>query len=40
MKRKLIIGMALIVALFLAVLSCNLIGEGVRDLLDPRGARR
>jgi len=27
-------------ALFLAVLSCNLIGEGVRDLLDPRSGRR
>jgi len=24
------------VALFLAILSCNLIGEGIRDLLDPR----
>jgi peptide/nickel transport system permease protein len=23
-------------ALFLAVLSCNLLGEGLRDLLDPR----
>ncbi len=26
-------------ALFLAVLGCNLLGEGVRDLLDPRGRR-
>jgi peptide/nickel transport system permease protein len=25
-------------ALFLTVLGCNLVGEGVRDLLDPRGA--
>ena len=24
------------IALFLAILSCNLIGEGLRDLLDPR----
>ncbi len=23
-------------ALFLAVLGCNLLGEGIRDLLDPR----
>jgi peptide/nickel transport system permease protein len=28
------------VALFLAILSCNLIGEGVRDLLDPNRSRR
>jgi len=28
------------VALFLAVLSCNLLGEGVRDLLDPRSSPR
>lgn len=27
-------------ALFLAVLGCNLVGEGVRDLLDPRTGRR
>lgn len=27
------------VALFLAVLSCNLIGEGLRDSLDPRSGR-
>ncbi len=27
-------------ALFLAILSCNLVGEGIRDLLDPRAARR
>jgi peptide/nickel transport system permease protein len=27
-------------ALFLAVLACNLVGEGVRDLLDPRSGRR
>jgi peptide/nickel transport system permease protein len=27
-------------ALFLAVLACNLVGEGLRDWLDPRGARR
>jgi peptide/nickel transport system permease protein len=26
------------VALFLAVLSCNLVGEGVRDRLDPRSS--
>lgn len=26
-------------ALFVTVLGCNLIGEGVRDLLDPRAAR-
>jgi peptide/nickel transport system permease protein len=24
-------------ALFLTILGCNLVGEGVRDLLDPRG---
>jgi peptide/nickel transport system permease protein len=28
------------VALFLAVLACNLVGEGLRDLLDPRSPRR
>jgi peptide/nickel transport system permease protein len=28
------------VALFAALLSCNLIGEGLRDLLDPRGTAR
>ena len=28
------------IALFLAVLACNLLGEGVRDFLDPRAARR
>jgi len=28
------------VALFLAVLGCNLLGEGVRDLLDPRREER
>jgi peptide/nickel transport system permease protein len=30
------------VALFIAVLGCNLVGEGIRDLLDPRSkpARR
>jgi peptide/nickel transport system permease protein len=27
-------------ALFLAVLGCNLVGEGLRDWLDPRGAPR
>lgn len=27
------------VALFLAVLGCNLLGEGVRDYLDPRSSR-
>lgn len=27
-------------ALFLAVLGCNLLGEGLRDLLDPRQRRR
>ncbi len=27
------------IALFLTVLTCNLIGEGVRDLLDPRSRR-
>jgi len=27
-------------ALFLAVLACNLVGEGVRELLDPRGTPR
>lgn len=27
-------------ALFLAVLGCNLLGEGLRDLLDPRRRRR
>jgi len=27
------------VALFLAVLGCNLIGEGMRDLLDPRRSK-
>ena len=27
-------------ALFLAVLGCNLLGEGMRDLLDPRGGKR
>jgi peptide/nickel transport system permease protein len=27
-------------ALFAAVLACNLVGEGVRDLLDPRAGRR
>ncbi len=27
-------------ALFLAVLGCNLFGEGMRDFLDPRSARR
>jgi peptide/nickel transport system permease protein len=27
-------------ALFLAVLGCNLLGEGIRDLLDPRVASR
>jgi peptide/nickel transport system permease protein len=27
-------------ALFLAILACNLVGEGIRDLLDPRSARR
>ncbi len=27
-------------ALFLSVLGCNLLGEGVRDLLDPRAERR
>jgi peptide/nickel transport system permease protein len=26
-------------ALFLAVLGCNLLGEGVRDYLDPRSSR-
>ena len=26
-------------ALFVAVLACNLVGEGVRDLLDPRSGR-
>lgn len=25
------------IALFVAVLGCNLVGEGIRDLLDPRG---
>ena len=28
------------IALFGAILACNLLGEGVRDLLDPRSARR
>jgi peptide/nickel transport system permease protein len=28
------------IALFLAVLSCNLVGEGLRDLLDPRRPAR
>jgi len=28
------------VALFLAVLACNLVGEGLRDVLDPRSQRR
>jgi peptide/nickel transport system permease protein len=28
------------VALFLAVLGCNLLGEGIRDLLDPRTRER
>jgi len=28
------------VALFAALLSCNLIGEGLRDLLDPRSSAR
>jgi len=28
------------VALFGAVLACNLVGEGLRDLLDPRSGRR
>lgn len=28
------------VALFGAVLACNLVGEGLRDLLDPRSSRR
>jgi peptide/nickel transport system permease protein len=27
------------ICLFLAVLSCNLVGEGLRDLLDPRSKR-
>jgi peptide/nickel transport system permease protein len=27
-------------ALFAAVLACNLVGEGLRDLLDPRSTRR
>lgn len=27
------------VALFMAVLGCNLVGEGIRDLLDPRAKR-
>ena len=27
-------------ALFLAVLACNLVGEGLRDVLDPRSQRR
>jgi len=26
-------------ALFVSVLGCNLVGEGVRDLLDPRAAK-
>ena len=26
--------------IFLAVLSCNFIGEGIRDLLDPRERTR
>jgi peptide/nickel transport system permease protein len=28
------------IALFLAVLGCNLVGEGIRDMLDPRARRR
>ncbi|HXV76360.1 MAG TPA: ABC transporter permease [Candidatus Polarisedimenticolaceae bacterium] len=28
------------IALFLAILACNLVGEGTRDLLDPRSTRR
>ena len=28
------------IALFLAILACNLVGEGLRDLLDPRSTRR
>jgi len=28
------------VALFLAVLGCNLLGEGVRDLLNPRSTQQ
>ena len=27
------------VALFLALLGCNLVGEGIRDWLDPRRGR-
>lgn len=27
-------------ALFLAILGCNMVGDGIRDLLDPRAARR
>jgi peptide/nickel transport system permease protein len=28
------------IALFLSVLGCNLLGEGIRDLLDPRTRSR
>jgi peptide/nickel transport system permease protein len=28
------------IALFMAVLGCNLLGEGIRDLLDPRSDRK
>jgi peptide/nickel transport system permease protein len=28
------------VALFLAILACTLVGEGLRDVLDPRSQRR